>query len=58
MALIQKYGFAYDAERKEASRPNDASRRMYADKLSWYLKQLQRGAAREAGRQEPRISSR
>lgn len=42
MELISKYGFAYDGSVKEASRPNDATGRMYADKLAWYLREFQR----------------
>ena len=50
MALIEKYGFAWDPERKEAHRADDAEGRAAADKLSWYLKEAgrSRGAARTA----------
>jgi hypothetical protein len=48
--LIARFGFAYDPERKEARRPDDAAGRVYTDKLAWYLKQGERsrGAARTA----------
>lgn len=41
-ALIEKFGFLYDRDRKEASRPNDPTGRLQADRLSWYLREMQR----------------
>lgn len=41
-ALIDKFGFGYNHEAKEAHRPNDATGRTYADKLAWYLREAQR----------------
>ena len=42
MALIVKHGFKWDQEHKEAYRANDREGRVAADKLSWYLKQVER----------------
>jgi hypothetical protein len=39
--LLHKNGFVLDEETKEARRPNDPTGRVYADKVSWYLKELQ-----------------
>lgn len=49
-ALIEKYGFGFNHEAKEAYRPNDATGRTYADKLAWFLKDLQRGEGQAEGR--------
>lgn len=49
--IVQKYGFQLDEQGKEAYRENDPAGRVYADKLAWYLKDLERdqGQGRAAG---------